>query len=166
MASRTRPLARAGNVLRYRAEAARALVEKQTANIATALNPEELQTVFTALARRPLIKGYFAALRLIVGAVIHNQHPNLGFQEAWKPVRCMADDPVVGELVSPCYSLFSPVMFGKTGKFPFLWNDLRSTFFQVLSSFPFVMVFPFDTGTAIISPQNRDIFSMFQGRST
>src|SRR5580704_3436295 len=32
-------------------------------------------------------------------------------------------------------------MFGKTGNFPFLWNDLRSTFFQVLSSFPLVMVF-------------------------
>src|SRR5947209_5438248 len=54
-------------------------------------------------------------------------------------------------------------MFGKTAKFPFLWNDLRSTFFQFLSSFPFVMVFPFDTGTVIISPQNRDIFLMFQG---
>src|SRR5580704_14327853 len=54
---------------------------------------------------------------------------------------CLADDPVVGELVSPCYSLFSPVMFGKTGNFPFLSNDLRSTFFQVLSSFPLVMVF-------------------------
>ena len=53
----------------------------------------------------------------------------------------MADDPVRGEPVSPCYSLFSPVMFGKTGDFPFLWNDLRSTFFQVLSSFPLVMVF-------------------------
>src|ERR1700720_3434382 len=53
----------------------------------------------------------------------------------------LADDPVLGELVSPCYSLFSPVMFGKTGNFPFLWNDLRSTFFQVLSSFPLVMVF-------------------------
>ena len=53
----------------------------------------------------------------------------------------MADEPVSGELVSPCYSLFSPVIFGKTANFPFLWNDLRSTFFQVLSSFPLVMVF-------------------------
>jgi hypothetical protein len=78
----------------------------------------------------------------------------------------VADETVSGELVSPCYSLFSPVMFGKTANFPFLWIDLRSTFFQVLSSIPFVMVFPFDTGAAIISPQNRDIFSMFQGRST
>src|ERR1700730_8932886 len=60
-----------------------------------------------------------------------------------KPRRpdCLADDAVGGEPVSPCYSLFSPVMFGKTGNFPFLWNDLRSTFFQVLSSFPLVMVF-------------------------
>jgi hypothetical protein len=32
-------------------------------------------------------------------------------------------------------------MFGKMGNFPFLSNDLRSTFFQVLSSFPLVMVF-------------------------
>ena len=48
--SRTRPLARAGNVLHYRAEAARALVDLQTAAIATALKPEELQTVFTTLA--------------------------------------------------------------------------------------------------------------------
>ena len=53
------------------------------------------------------------------------------------------DEAVRGELVSPCYSLFSPVMFGKMGNFPFLSNDLRSTFFQVLSSFPLVMVFSF-----------------------
>ena len=52
----------------------------------------------------------------------------------------MADDPVVSEPVSPCYSLFSPVTFGKTGNLPFSWNDLRSIFFQVLSTFPSVMV--------------------------
>jgi hypothetical protein len=32
-------------------------------------------------------------------------------------------------------------MFGKTGKFPFSWIDLRSIFFQVLPTFPSVMVF-------------------------
>jgi hypothetical protein len=32
-------------------------------------------------------------------------------------------------------------MFGKTGNFPFSWIDLRSIFFQVLSTFPSVMVF-------------------------
>jgi hypothetical protein len=53
----------------------------------------------------------------------------------------VADEPVNGELVSPCYSLFSPVMSGKTGNFPFSWIDLRSIFFQVLSTFPSVMVF-------------------------
>jgi hypothetical protein len=53
----------------------------------------------------------------------------------------MADDAVSREPVSPRYSLFSPVMFGKTGNFPFLSNDLRSTFFQVLASFPLVMEF-------------------------
>ena len=52
----------------------------------------------------------------------------------------MADDAVSREPVSPCYSLFSPVMFGKTGNFPFSWNDLWSIFFQVLSTFPSVMV--------------------------
>jgi hypothetical protein len=57
-------------------------------------------------------------------------------------------------------------MFGKTGNFPFSWNDLWSIFFQVLSTFPSVMVFPSATRPAIISPQNRDIFFMFQGRST
>jgi hypothetical protein len=31
-------------------------------------------------------------------------------------------------------------MFGKTGNFPFSWNDLRSISFQVLSTFPSVMV--------------------------
>jgi hypothetical protein len=55
--------------------------------------------------------------------------------------KLLADEPVAGELVSPCYSLFSPVMFGKSANFPFLWNDLRSTFFQVVSSFPLVTVF-------------------------
>jgi hypothetical protein len=52
----------------------------------------------------------------------------------------MADDAVSREPVSPCYSLFSPVMFGKTGNFPFSWNDLWSIFFQVLSTFPSVML--------------------------
>ena len=52
----------------------------------------------------------------------------------------LADDAVSREPVSPCYSLFSPVMFGKTGNFPFSWNDLWSIFFQVLSTFPSVMV--------------------------
>jgi hypothetical protein len=68
----------------------------------------------------------------------------------------LADEPVSGELVSPCYSLFSPVMFGKTGNFPFLWNDLRSTFFQVLSSFPLVMV-------VSLRCKNCDYFSAKQG---
>jgi hypothetical protein len=31
-------------------------------------------------------------------------------------------------------------MFGKTGNFPFSWNDFWSRFFQVLSTFPSVMV--------------------------
>jgi hypothetical protein len=53
----------------------------------------------------------------------------------------MADEPVSREPVSPCYSLFSPVMSGKTGNFPFSWIDLRSIFFQVLLTFPSVMVF-------------------------
>ena len=53
----------------------------------------------------------------------------------------MADEPVAGEPVSPCYSLFSPVMFGKTGNFPHFWIDLQSISFQVLSTFPSVMVF-------------------------
>ena len=48
----------------------------------------------------------------------------------------VADEPVSREPVSLCYSLFSPVMFGKTGNFPFSWIDLRSIFFQVLSTFP------------------------------
>jgi len=52
----------------------------------------------------------------------------------------LADEAVPREPVSPCYSLFSPVMFGKTGSFPFSRNDLRSIFFQVLSTFPSVMV--------------------------
>jgi hypothetical protein len=53
----------------------------------------------------------------------------------------MADEPVNGEPVSPCYSLFSPVMFEKAGHFPVSSNDLRSIFFQGLSTFPSVMVF-------------------------
>src|ERR1700730_6015067 len=53
----------------------------------------------------------------------------------------MGDETDSREPVSPCYSLFSPVMFGKTGKFPFSWIDLRSIFFQVLPTFPSVMVF-------------------------
>jgi hypothetical protein len=77
-----------------------------------------------------------------------------GAPPAWQP--WLADEPVSGEPVSPCYSLFSPVMFGKTGKFPFLWNDIRSTFFQVLSSFPFVMVFS-------LRCKNCDHFSTEQG---
>jgi hypothetical protein len=31
----------------------------------------------------------------------------------------LADETVNGEPVSPCYSLFSPVLFRKTGNFPF-----------------------------------------------
>src|ERR1700730_12319400 len=38
------------------------------------------------------------------------------------------------------YSLFSPVTFGKIGNFPFSSNDLRSIFFQVLSTFPVMVV--------------------------
>ena len=53
----------------------------------------------------------------------------------------LADEPVAGEPVSPGYSLFSPIMFGKTGNFPHFWIDLQSIFFQVLSTFPSVMVF-------------------------
>ena len=78
----------------------------------------------------------------------------------------MADDPVVGELVSPCYSLFSPVMFGKTRNFPFLWNDLRSAFFQVPSSFPLVMVFSLRCKNYDHSSAKQGYFLMFQGRLT
>jgi hypothetical protein len=53
----------------------------------------------------------------------------------------LADDAVAREPVSPCYTLFSPVMFKKTGNFSFSWKDLWSIFFQVLSTFPSVMVF-------------------------
>ena len=78
----------------------------------------------------------------------------------------MADETVNGEPVSPCYSLFSPVMFGKTRNFPFLWNDLRSAFFQVLSSFPLVMVFSLRCKNYDHSSAKQGYFLMFQGRST
>ena len=65
--------------------------------------------------------------------------------------------------VTPCF----PLLFSeKRPIFPSCGTTSGQDFFKFLSSFPLVMVFPFDTGAAIISPQNRDIFSMFQGRST
>lgn len=47
--AQVRPLARTGAALRRGAQAANALVEKQTADIATALDPERLRDVFTTL---------------------------------------------------------------------------------------------------------------------
>src|SRR5580704_5733297 len=66
----------------------------------------------------------------------------------------LADEPVVGELISPCYSLFSPVMFEKSGNFPFLWNDLPvNIFFKFCRLFRWLWCFPFAARTAIIPPQ-------------
>ena len=76
---------------------------------------------------------------------------------------CVADDAVGCELVSPCYSLFSPVMFGKTGNFPFSWNDLRSIFFQFLTSFPSVMVFSLRCKNCNHLSAKQGYFSVFQG---
>jgi hypothetical protein len=78
----------------------------------------------------------------------------------------LADDAVSGEPVSPCYSLFSPVLFGKTGNFPFLSNDPRSTFFQVLLSFPLVMEFSLRCKNCDHSSAKQGYFIMFQGRLT
>jgi hypothetical protein len=75
----------------------------------------------------------------------------------------LADEAVPREPVSPCYSLFSPVMFGKNRQFSFSWNDLRSIFFQLLSTFPSVMVFSPAARPAIISPQNRGYFFKVSG---
>jgi hypothetical protein len=78
----------------------------------------------------------------------------------------VADVPVSREPVSPCYSLFSPVMFGKTGNFPFSWIDLRSIFFQVLSTFPSVMVFSLRYKTCDHFSTKQGYFFNVQGRST
>src|ERR1700731_3298422 len=54
-------------------------------------------------------------------------------------------------------------MFGKTGNFPFLGNDLRSTFFQVLCSFPLVMVFFLRCKNCDHSPAKQGYFFNVSG---
>jgi hypothetical protein len=61
--------------------------------------------------------------------------------------------------------LFCPVMFGKTGNLPFSWIDLRSIFFQVLSTFLSVMVFSLRHKTCDHFSTKQGYFLMFQGRS-
>ena len=77
----------------------------------------------------------------------------------------MADETVNGEPVSPCYSLFSPVMFGKTGNFPF-GTTSGQYFFKFLSTFPSVMVFSLRYKTCDHFSPKQGYFIMFQGRST
>jgi hypothetical protein len=91
----TRQLVRAGNALRYGAEAAHTLVEKQAADLATTLNPQELQAVFTALATlratfAAAIDAYKApetALLSVLNEVLDAQSDTAGWQDFLDIVR-------------------------------------------------------------------------------
>lgn len=87
--SRVRPVIRAGVALRRRAEAINALVERQTEEIATALNPAELSSAFADLDRIRLLyiavlNDYDGPSQVIVGAlnkILDAQSDTEGWQD-------------------------------------------------------------------------------------